>query len=378
MKMMEAMTIVDKFSGKAVPVHLQFVILADDLTGALDSGVEFANAGFRVIAATHPGAIDEALAKQPDILVVNSASREGSAAAARALHAAFRERFDAYFPDRIFKKVDSRLKGNIVHELNGLIGDSGAVDMLCSSAIPEMGRVCVDGHLRGEGIDAPIAVAERLAGTHGVVTVPDCRAPEDLAAAVASGGTGRLLVGARGLAHAVARQMASNGAERVLRPNLSGPLFAFIGSRDPITLAQVEQLVANSGLRYHHLNVPNGRLSEAVSRIDGNALMQLTQGESEEDRALVGQRFVELSAHFVKQKQHDSILACGGETAQGLLEALGIGSLEIRGELYPGVPVSSASFDRWTFSLITKSGGFGEADLLANLFRLTTPSALTN
>lgn len=350
---------------------LKWIVVADDLTGALDSGVEFANVGLHVIVATKPEALDGALAENPDILVINTASREGTARNAFDVHAQLRKRFDAFFPARMFKKVDSRLKGNIAAEISGLIGDTVGVEVLCASAIPDMGRICVNGMLTGQGIEHPIDVTSRLEGVNGKITIPDCRSDQDLIEAVKSSCGSTLMVGARGLAAAIARPLKAEGFQSTLSSTLKGHVFSFIGSRDPITVAQVDHLHASSKERYRHIEAANGDLCEPFEAIPSHALLQLTKGKTAEDARLVGDRFVKLAARFLAEKNHQTILACGGETAQGLLDLLNIQQLEIKGELFPGVPVSAAQLDGWPFSLITKSGGFGGPDLLTKLYAMT-------
>ena len=62
---------------------MRVLIIADDLTGALDSAVTFTGAGLRCVVARRPGDVASALGRRPDVLSVSTASREGNAAAAR-------------------------------------------------------------------------------------------------------------------------------------------------------------------------------------------------------------------------------------------------------------------------------------------------------
>lgn len=358
----------------ATSVQPRLIILADDLTGALDSGVEFANVGLRVFAATTPHAIDEALVKQPEILVVNTASRECCGDEAKRIHERLHARFNDFVPTQIFKKVDSRLKGNICNEVNGLTGGDLSIDILCAPAIPDMGRLCEMGVLFGDGIDQSVNVRQHLSDVTAKLSVPDCLDQEDLARVVDSISGNTLLVGARGLARALAQTLATAPYRSRQSPHISRSLLAAIGSRDPITCRQIDSFLADAAISHTHLQAANGILPHRSASAGEQVLLQLTQGKLSEDRTVVSDRFVKLSAEFVKTKQYDNVLACGGETAQGLLMELGIKVLEVRGELFPGVPVSTAQFDSWSFSLITKSGGFGDADLLTNLFQLISLS----
>jgi uncharacterized protein YgbK (DUF1537 family) len=95
---------------------MHVLIIADDLTGALDSAVALTGAAHRCVVARRPSDVPAALAERPDVLSVSTASREGSATAARA---AVMAAVDAVgvMPKLVFKKVDSRLKGHVAGEV---------------------------------------------------------------------------------------------------------------------------------------------------------------------------------------------------------------------------------------------------------------------
>jgi uncharacterized protein YgbK (DUF1537 family) len=64
--------------------------------------------------------------------------------------------------------------------------------------------------------------------------------------------------------------------------------------------------------------------------------------------------------NIVEDTNYDAIMVFGGDTALGVLNALGNVDLYPVGEIVPGVPVTRFA-GRW---LITKAGGFGEADVI--------------
>ena len=55
---------------------MRLVVIADDLTGALDSAVEFAISGFRTVCARTVDDLDAALALGADVVAVSTGSRE--------------------------------------------------------------------------------------------------------------------------------------------------------------------------------------------------------------------------------------------------------------------------------------------------------------
>ena len=122
----------------------QIAIIADDLTGANDTGVQFAKAGLRthvVIAA-----VDHALPGTADVLVLNTDSRglDAPAAYGRAAWAAQLVK-DSSVPV-VYKKVDSTLRGNLGAEIDAVMD---VFDFDCAvvvPAFPRIGRITAGGY----------------------------------------------------------------------------------------------------------------------------------------------------------------------------------------------------------------------------------------
>jgi uncharacterized protein YgbK (DUF1537 family) len=328
------------------------VILADDLTGALDSAAPFAGRGLRTHVALDLRAIGSIINNHPDVLSINLNSREISADEARATSAAVIAMLPAGY--RLFKKVDSRLKGNIAAELDAIPFSRPLV----APAIPEFGRIVEGGCVTGFGIDNPIAISGRLGPHAARAQIPDTRTVADLdsvLAAAEADGTD-LLVGARGLAEALARRMTSRiEAKAATIP--SGRLTFVVGSRDPITLGQIGFLRASHRLNY--LAAPNGQVDAAIDTDADLTLVQATAGMEDIDpqhvsEALAGGLATSLAA------SDNTLLLSGGATAEAVLRRLGLSSLRLHGECLPGLGLASSGGR----CIIAKSGGFGHPDTL--------------
>ncbi|MBP7000284.1 four-carbon acid sugar kinase family protein [Amaricoccus sp.] len=341
---------------------MRALIVADDLTGALDSAVTLAAAGLAVVAARRPGDVAAALAERPDVLAVSTASREGGAAAAREAVAAALDAVGV-LPEIVLKKVDSRLKGHVAVEVAATAARAGLARAVAAPGVPSQGRTVADGRLRGPGVAAPIDVAAALAGAGLEVEVPDTDGDGDFDAAVARalGGSPALLVGAAGLAAALGRRLGREGA--AARPRVEAPILLAIGSRDPITLAQVARLEAAGRTA---VLAPDGVCGAAPA--GPVALVRLTAAEGRGfDPAAAGARFAEGIARMAERGGFATVLGCGGETADAILGALGVGVLRVEGEILPGVPVSAMLAGGRPMRLVTKSGGFGGEDALAQV-----------
>jgi len=348
---------------------MKTLIVADDLTGALDSAVTFAGVGLRCRVARRPADIPAAMATAPDVLAVSTASREGSPEAATG---AVGRVFDA-IGDRqilVFKKVDSRLKGHCAAELGMVSARTRIGRAVVAPAIPAQGRATQGGQLSGAGVAAPIDVAAIFAGAGVRVEVPNAATDADLDRVVTAAMSGDpvLLVGAAGLAAALARNLRP-GARPAPVDRLPTPLLLAIGSRDPITLAQLEALRA-AGVQ--ELPVPDGRVEVPTGGIRQDALLlRLVAGCDPFDPFRANDLFAKSVSQFAKSVDVGTLLACGGETADAILGSLGVGILEVEGEALPGVPVSSMVVGGRRTRLVTKSGGFGAPDALARIVTMT-------
>lgn len=327
-------------------MSLRLAIVADDLTGALDSAEPFARVGFSVVVATSIAAIDTLSEQAPDVVAVNTDSRAlAPEAAAMAIRQAW-ARLGRFEPEILFKKIDSRMKGNVAAEVAALAEASGRHGAIVAPAIPAMGRVVHGGLVSGFGVDVSIAIPL----LHGW-EVPDCADDGEMSAIANQALASRadtIAVGASGFAEALARMMAEASL-----PVRSGPLttspgerrmIMAIGSRDPITLEQVE--VLRGGM-------PKG---------DAPIILQPLPGLHDPEQ--VSAELAERALTCASENGITTLLLSGGDTAAAFIQRAGVGLLVPLGSLARGMPVARGSANGVTYTLITKSGGFGAPEAL--------------
>ncbi|MCT7373988.1 four-carbon acid sugar kinase family protein [Chelativorans salis] len=318
-------------------------IIADDLSGALDSAAPFAVQGHHTVVALSPEALEKALETGAEVVAVSTDSREIGPETARERVA----RTLAYIPagTKLFKKIDSRLKGNLVAELDALSYEKALV----IPAIPAFGRWMRDGKLGGFGVDTPIDIADRLGPHAGRAEIPDAGTQDDICAALARG-VYDLLIGARALAEAQAESMG-RGARTIETGSHRGPVILVIGSTDPITLEQVDRLRQRYPAAVY-IPAPNGVLPEVRAK-GGITIVQAVPGAERADATAVASALAALDP-----PQGALLIVSGGATAQTVLGQIGIVIVEVVGEVLPGMPLADAG----RLKLITKSGGFGAPD----------------
>ena len=325
------------------------IIIADDLTGALDASAPFATATTAVSVATSSNALPAALDRGTPVVAVSTRSRDITPDQAAARIHQVLANLDT--DRRLFKKIDSRLKGQLAAELAALPPGP----LLVLPAIPVFGRVVRNGGICGFGVTEPIPIRPRLGLRGAGAIIPDTESDADIAEALASAPSDAVLIGARGLGVVLAQSWG--GISAVPAP-LSGRIAVAVGSTDPITLAQLAPLAAQ-GIPISP--APDGFYDGTVPAGD-IVILQATPGTGGMTEAEVAATFARSFIPFSRDR--DCLLLTGGATAEAVLDALGVGVLTIEGELLPGLPLSRAG----PWRIVTKSGGFGEPDTLNRLF----------
>lgn len=132
-------------------------VIADDLTGANDTGVQFSKRGLSTMVVLDIDGVG-VLADEADVVVIDTDSRWCDPDTAFSRVKAAAEVFGKAGISTVYKKIDSTLRGNIGAELDAVM-DVFEVDVaFVVPAFPATGRVTIDGQqlLR----DVPLAEAE--------------------------------------------------------------------------------------------------------------------------------------------------------------------------------------------------------------------------
>lgn len=138
----------------------QLLILADDFTGALDTGVQFASSGAATRVITGQNVSLAEYAGTCEVLVVDAETRHLAAGEAYAVVLGYVSQAIKLEIPHIYKKTDSALRGNIGAELAAVLDASGEEALPFLPAFPQMERNTVAGihYIRG------VPVAESVFG----------------------------------------------------------------------------------------------------------------------------------------------------------------------------------------------------------------------
>ena len=331
--------------------------IADDLTGALETGAKFASRGLTSRVTTEPG-----LTARPevDVLVVDTETRHlpgGEAAdVVRGLAAAAVE----FTPWLIYKKTDSTLRGNIAAELRALQQVMPDRELIYAPAYPEMGRTVKEGRLLVHGVPVHQTAFARDP-LNPVVHSDITKLLGDVPAVLVDGESSDDV-------RSAARRIVS--AER---PFAAGPASLAGALAEGISGCRGE--AGRTWPRIPRCLVVNGSLHPASGQqVQGaDAAGCFAEGWRCFSGVLSGtgleraQETGEQVRRMLAESPVDALIVFGGDTAFAIHRALGAGGFEPYGEIVPGVPLSSCNGLLW----ITKAGGFGESDLLCEIRRLT-------
>lgn len=350
-------------------------LLADDLTGALDSAAAFGSGV--------PVQLD-----QPALGVEDHAAVSVVATATRDMaHAAIPAALAPSLPwlagaGLAFKKVDSLLRGNTLAELRTLAASGHYARVVFAPALPAQGRFMLGGHLavvppgstlgpehvRSEDLRASLLRDGWPAAC--ALEVPDVRNDADLDALVAEATAVRTLwCGSAGLAAALARRwcsgLPSSAAPLAAPARGTGPVWAIGASHQAIARQQWAQAVA----AYPHATTVRHGDPAALSA----ALAQMAQGTtplalidlsplaplSALESATLLQAQV---ARLAQLPRPGRLLVLGGDTARALATSTGVQQLRTGHPLRPGWGQAQWQGGRWDGVWTDcRSGAFGDA-----------------
>ena len=118
---------------------ITLLIVADDFTGALDTGVQLAGSGARTRVVTDP-AFSPQSAEGAEVLVIDAETRHLPPSQAGAIVEGIVRRAVEQKVPYIYKKTDSALRGNVGAELGALLAASGEKALPFLPAYPQIDR----------------------------------------------------------------------------------------------------------------------------------------------------------------------------------------------------------------------------------------------
>ncbi len=406
----------------------RLLLIADDFTGALDTGVQFAARGARTQVVTDPAYDFSQAGEDVQVLVLDAESRHLTPEAAYSVvFQAVRDALATGF-DFIYKKTDSALRGNIGAELTAAMDAAKADRMPFIPAMPKTNRTTrkgvhyIDGvpvaesvfgqdpfepvttssveEIIGAQSKAPVVLHELNAAEEEPrpgIQVYDAETEEDLLRIGRKLGREgvSLSAGCAGFASVLAELLELEGPPPE-RPYLVPSLFVACGSVNQVTLRQMETAEA-AGFAHVHLT-PEQKLetswletedcaaaaaawlgaagekkrfildvNDPAGRTD-TADYAKERGLTAEDlRVRISGQLGQLVRRLLDGGLDATLLCTGGDTLLALMRAVGVAELAPVCDLDAGAVLTDFVYAGKAYHIISKSGGFGEPDLFIRL-----------
>lgn len=401
-------------------------LIADDLTGALDTGAQFQQKGLLTVV---PFRYNRSFG---DVAVVafNSHTRhaEDTVAFRRVLHLTRR------LKGRIlFKKVDSTLRGNVATEIVAMLEGSRLPKAILAPAFPSQGRTLEEGILKFYGtpihrtayrdafsppldtsfvpelvervIGEPVGYLGREALRQGALKLSERIREAEERVILLDSFTQRdlrlvaqawwsflrdevLVCGSAGLAQEIDLGGGTNPVKSFRIPKREGPLLLVSGSRHEKTLKQVQKVLevfrfpliepemedfTSPKRSLKEIRKVAERVADALLRSRGVVLSTSFRERVEGEEGRVAKNLGRVVEQVLRCRKISSLTLSGGDVAMAVCQRLSSAAMRIETEILQGIPLSSLLGGPYDgLHVVTKGGGLGEPDAFVQVIQALT------
>ena len=381
----------------------KLLVLADDFTGSLDTGVQFAKAGIST-TVLFSNFDEQAIANcDTQLLVLDLESRHD------APHVAYQKVFEiskkalARGVKHIYKKTDSALRGNIGAELSGLLDATSENALEFIPAFPKNGRTTKGGvhfvngakvadsvfgkdpfnpvrhsfvpDIIAEQSQVSVSLDENLKVPH--ICVHDAQTESDLAQIAKSLKNKTLIAGCAAFAEYLPEilELAPDSTERK-GASKNAKILLVSGSVNDITLEQLRQAGKKHEiftLDANECDITNAMSQKGIAIISSATcgkkpdFENLPKEKIEQLRLETADKIAQTACALFESLQPDMLAIFGGDTLIQIVRRLGCTKITPLYEISSGTVLCRAKNAACEFLLVSKSGGFGEKDIVEKI-----------
>ncbi len=411
---------------------IRLLIMADDFTGALDTGVHLVTHGAKVRVITNPMADLKVYAEETEVLVVDAETRHLSAENAYKVIKQITDCAVAMQIPHLYKKTDSALRGNIGAELTAIMDAAGEKKLAFIPAFPEIGRCTVNGvqyignipvaeSVFGDdpfeavkhsevadiiheqsNISTHYASVDEMTMKENGIYVFDASSQEELntiGERLLANDQLYLTAGCAGFGIVLPKLLGWKQRVQMVLPALDKKLLVVCGSVNPITIEQLG-LAEEKGF-YRYRITPEQKLHASAGGRDGNAelVKELKQrlaehpymiidsndsdgNEStrqyakahnisiEDVRVNISSTIGQIVSSLFDCSDLRTLLITGGDVLKQCMDWMEVYEMEPIGEMVPGIVLSRFTKNNCSRYVISKSGGFGEKTLINDIVKI--------
>ena len=385
----------------------KLMIIADDMTGTLDTGIQFTKQGIIVSVIIDPEFLSGTVMTDCEVLAVNSSSR----------HLPPKQAFDAVYRiaalgrqagiPYVYKKTDSVLRGNIGAELSAALQASGEHCLSFVPSYPAMNRITKNGIHYIDGVPVSDSIlghdpynpvtesnvvklirqqtdvhVQRMGEhTDGGIVIVDGTSDEELHSAgvqLKQAGMLNVSAGCAGFAKYLPELLELKTEDVPEIPDPGDRLLVISGSLNPVTQLQLDEgeaagfrrirLSADQKSDAVHAQLP--QISEPWMILDSSDREENRFSRSEGNREMLRSTIsdnISILVSGMLEKYDGTFMIIGGDTLQACQKQLGCTSMKMITEVFHGVVLSEITINGTERLLFSKSGGFGQETLLKDL-----------
>lgn len=407
---------------------IKLLIIADDYTGSLDTGVQFAKRGIETYVTSYVKLDMHTIPDDTEVLVVDAQTRHADPQEAyQRVYHLVREARQVGIP-YLYIKIDSTLRGNIGSYLSAALdARDNSCPAILAPALPSLGRTTiggkqyVSGQLLGEA-----DIAKDLFNPVRSSYIPEilleqsnhlasCMRPEDLHAEVLQKRKGEILIvdavsyedlariarpligvsdvimaGSAGFANTLSEYMDFRRAERQQLLEAKR-VMVLCGSLNSISIQQICRaenegmpVITLSAEQKKNASYPDSEAGRAFLEAAASCLKNenrlalcvasdptsvIMDSEEVDLHQLVAKNVGRIATDVMCRAQPDTVVIFGGDTLASFLTELGVTGISPIKEVFPGGVLSQICIAGKKTMLITKAGAFGEQDTLVSLLK---------
>ena len=412
---------------------IKLLIISDDFTGALDTGVQFASKGAETYVMVDSQIDYTNIASNVEVVVIDAETRHLNKEEAFKTVSSIVSKACKIGIPYIYKKTDSVLRGNIGAELTAMLQGSGSKHIHFIPAFPKMGRITKGGiqfvngvplsqsvfgkdpfePVRHSNIKKIIAskcetkvtmmgteTSELSISADGIL-VYDSISNEDIekiAYGLKEKDEMHIIAGCAGFA-SVLPKILNIGGKAPQVPKIKGNLLVACGSVNPVSVAQCNDAEGKGAPRFRL--TPLQKLSSNwIEGTDADAFIDTLNASCEKnpmvildtndvedgENTAVSAKKMGITSSVMREKITSvmgrileklidkgfdgTILIMGGDSFMGFIHQAGIKMVSPICEMDCGVVLSKVEYKEKTLSVISKSGGFGKEMLFSDLSKM--------
>jgi uncharacterized protein YgbK (DUF1537 family) len=413
---------------------IELLIIADDFTGALDTGVQFTKKGIKTLVTTNDEIKMDKIDSDVQVLVVDVESRHVSSKIAYDRVKKVAKAAKQCNVPHIYKKTDSALRGNIGGELQAVLDAYEETELFFLPAFPKIGRTTKEGYHYLDGVPinesvfgqdpfepvkysyipqiikeqsdvqvetVPVGSNQTFDTATGkqVIYVFDAVTGEDLRAngeLVKKNGKLKVLAGCAGFAEFLPDLLEIKTKPQDVIVNDIG-MIVVSGSVNQITLDQLNYAKESGFFSYTFL--PQQKLDKnytassqceefmdyieeqyrssrriVLEAVSNREQMKLADEYAKENginfddmRHIIADNIGKMVAELMKRNEQTTLVVFGGDTLIAIIEHMECQGIVPITEVTPGVVLARAVGSQHSFNIVTKSGGFGEKDVIEKI-----------